>query len=1549
MSDTRVEVKLDADILGFVANMKRAERAVKSFNRLESRMVAARGMDAYLDKMNKKNISVKKSFDSLDQGTKMFGTALTKFLGLAIKGTLIQMAAMGVAMVALHGAFVIGNGLAKAYAGAMKLLAGGAAGMVVALSTAAAAMREQQAAMFAFSGRGASQFGSGTNQARVAMRGLATDADLAGLGMKNISKAYGAMAKSMSSTQILGSKNMIKALFDFGAAGQDPAQAAEKIGVVIEALQNSKKSFSEVQTAAKALGPQMEKAMTKLGITSKKKFQEALLSGELAKEGGVFGQFAAVNNTLIGRIKTFFNLIKEEFADFGQQFLEPAKVAMEKVMRIIKRDLMRMGGEIDAFGGARFFDSIVNAIDKVSNFFVNLMRKYLPESGSALNNIGGFFDRMARGWQNMVNHLRPFIDGAKVLEQIFSPIWESIKNNGITNFKLFNDELIKNSDDFKEFGERIAGVLDSIFETGRAFRTTIMESMPFINDVLSGVKQILDMLNGISAGFGSVFGPTGGLMAFSMISRQMKGTAGGLLGKVSGTMTLNPQTVVINAPGAAPMTFTPGGTPNRYGGVGTAPAGVGVAPPVAGAPRGVSSGGMIQTQYGLLPAPAGYTGPAIPAPIAAGNGRSRRFNIGLKTGREMYQVPGGQYYSTVTGRALGQRGTIGTTFREMRATRGGVALLGSKEMGISGAANSLGAKMGVGMGLAALSQVAPSEMQGALALGGTIGMFNPLAGLAAAGLGGAMSARSAGSGLLAGGAGGAAVGAMIAGPAGAAVGAAMGALGGAIFGASNKMVQELKAARKAAQGAVDSLQLVALQGVGARLQANVQAVSEGRSTIGSRASILGLTSEGRRVSRGFRKSIGGLLDRYQAPTQAKLDQLSGFDRTYGTGNAEYGKAVEMAQLNYGNTSTNQIVPGYANSYVEQMAKMEKARNENGFFSKAMAKSRYAETKYVSQETSGRKALMSRAGQTELGRLKGLGLKEKDIFGEGGEIKVTPEAIQGRLDKLVAQPLNKIYKDMFEKGMITAQQLADAQKQPLQMAKTFQNQMRATAKANRALETQSSARMQRLGEITGKTNAQLEAMAYEMGVNLYDPMITFTDLVDKLGLTLVKTAAQMRQANTDVFVEAGNVFKDIIKQNEAVEIIDEQSEAMRVALSGGTADEGGIIEFLDGIQSSLLQINQGDPLAAFNEFMSQIGTAGSMGTAFGPGGVFGNLTKEQKAAFFTSGTSDAIAKYRETALAGFRGTTADQINAMLAAEGKFVDSNVIKSALAKMTPEQQMAIMSGVQNTSVSEGPGGTKTYSFGGLGGVSGKAGTMSENIMSVLGLDKGITLQDIIKPSEEAMSAVAANFATWTPEVQKAMTDLAEKTGNLFTSINEKPEWMKADALRKVFIEAGIIKDTMTPRGSLVGDTTTSRLSQTMARHASIDGMLTGNRTITSSYRTYGLGSINSDHVTGRAIDLVGANLGQYKVMTEKAGGFAEFHGRGGTRHLHVVPGPGFIGDTSVPMAKSAPIVSAPFSNGSSVSNYNFYITGANASPEDIANRVMAKIQDQARAEMER
>jgi hypothetical protein len=319
----RAEGTVNIEVKGALQGALEVRTLSKALDKLDNSgkklSSGAKTIQTYTQNLTTAGVKTRKVFDSMDKGIKMMGIGLTKGLMLALKATVLQFGVFSLALMGVHALFIAGKYLHKAYSWGMTAMAGAAASAAVALGTAAAAIREQQAAMFAFTKGGAGEFISGTNQARNAMRTLQADSQLAGLGVAALNKAYASMAKSMKSSQIAQSGAMLKNLMDFGAAGQDPAAAADKVGALIEALNNSKTSMASVKQAAKALGPQMEQALKKAKVTSKKQMKELIMSGELAKAGGVAGQFEAVNSTLIGQAKSFFTQIKGEFADFGQQ------------------------------------------------------------------------------------------------------------------------------------------------------------------------------------------------------------------------------------------------------------------------------------------------------------------------------------------------------------------------------------------------------------------------------------------------------------------------------------------------------------------------------------------------------------------------------------------------------------------------------------------------------------------------------------------------------------------------------------------------------------------------------------------------------------------------------------------------------------------------------------------------------------------------------------------------------------------------------------------------------------------------------------------------------------------------------------------------------------------------------------------------------------------------------------------------------------------------------------------------------------------------------
>ena len=202
----------------------------------------------------------KKSFDSFDRMIKTTGTMMTKFLSLSAKAVALDFAVMGASMIAVHAIFAAGQMIMRGYKNMMSLTAGAMAGFVIAVGTVSAALREQQAAMYAFSAKGvATEFGSGLNQARMQMRALTMDADLASVGVENLAAVYGEISKNSRFTS--ASKETLKGLMDFASAGMDMKEGTKAAASLIATLQDTKKSYSEVVSAGKKFSPQMKKAL----------------------------------------------------------------------------------------------------------------------------------------------------------------------------------------------------------------------------------------------------------------------------------------------------------------------------------------------------------------------------------------------------------------------------------------------------------------------------------------------------------------------------------------------------------------------------------------------------------------------------------------------------------------------------------------------------------------------------------------------------------------------------------------------------------------------------------------------------------------------------------------------------------------------------------------------------------------------------------------------------------------------------------------------------------------------------------------------------------------------------------------------------------------------------------------------------------------------------------------------------------------------------------------------------------------------------------------
>lgn len=1700
-------------------------------------------------------VKTRKVFDSVDKSMKMLGTGMSKFLGLALKSTILQFGLLSVALMGVHALFIAGKYLHKAYAWGMTAMAGAAASAAVVLGTAAAAIREQQAAMYAFTKGGAGEFVSGTNQVRNAMRTLQADSQLASLGVEAINKAYAAMAKSMKSSQIAQSGAMLKKLMDFGAAGQDPAAAADKVGALIEALNNSKTSMAGVKQAAKALGPQMEQALKKAKVTSKKQMKELIMSGELAKAGGVAGQFEAVNSTLISQAKAFFTQIKGEFADFGQQFLEPAKEAMQKIFRIIKTDLLRVNGALSEFGNSKFFDGLVTTFEKISNFFVNLLRKWLPETDGFFQNMGGAWEKFARWFRISKEQLRPFVEGARAVEGIFKPILSALKSGFLDAFKDFNRGAISNKETFAEIGQSLGSLITELFKLQAVFSKAFSDALPFLNDVIRGITQVVTMMTSL---FSKLSGMMGGPMAYlgmMIMFRQMKGNTGGFLGKERApvnTMTVTATNVNVNGrpvggpggggPGGGgpggpggpgrppggpiptgPRALGPGGQPlgaigrgplaigpgssdgrnlpmpynqgsamydnqgrplrggvralfdSRRGGAhsglrnitygtsnnpfaklvgrgrngrftklipgsgvagatgrvyeqiptnspvqpsyigapgvgggalartagasdaaiqqvsgasgkkaerilaaqkryqyflsnpqGGTPAeieqtrrflersGAPLAPP--GAPTGGGSGGRFSS--GATPPPGGGGGGGMPGPGGPGNAppgaggpgtqgaysrrgfwgrisdasrRQAQGNTGLGqdlfrtkiTGRQFARAEIDPTTGEYTGRVMnlsrkidpitgnrittGQGATYdpqtgfvstkgqsfrnkmkysGMTTRSMRNSALGSSILGNAEKGIGGINNSMGAKMGVGMGMGLASQYMPEEAQGAMAMGAMVGQFNPLAGLAV-GLGGAaLTSKTAGGGALTGAGAGAAIGTMIAPGIGTAVGAALGAITGAIAGFAGGMRQRAKES-KAAMGAF-------LDGISTRQFQNAQ----------------------------------------ESIVRQETDAAAGKDLSGRKGALE-GVAGDIAGA-YGRLDEKLKEGGFRGKYTAETSTQAKRGAIGGGLAGAGAGAAYGAA--LGSFLPGAGTLAGAGIGALIGGIAGSGIGGA-VGGAWGAITGSTRRKQQNKDFDLLKEINN---DPAFKGIISDAEMKSINKDKGAGLSKIGKELPDRLAAASEISDQQSKRMELLKKMSGKSGAELEVLAKKMGVNLYDAAAKTSDIVEKLGMTMVKTSEEMKNANIDTSVnEINNAFDDLITRVNAPKVYSERGRQVADVIRGG-GDTGSVLEALKGFQESSLGMGT-SPIDSFYGQMEQIGTLANPGKLFQEGGAWDDIDPSK---FFTPEVTTALTAQAAETEKGFISNSTTQISSMMAKSGMYANENQMSTMIGSMSAPNKERFLRDVESGTfnitdpfANKSDAEAKKLYESKIDPTTGKKFASKEAYMSAE-VNAKFASYGVVNPQldfasiDKDTNAVADKMSTASDTFSTAVDTFNSNMANYFTDSAGKPEWWSKAAMEE------IMGDTSTPRGGIVGDTTSSRLSQTMSRHNAINNGIPGKRTITSGYRTVGLGSLNSDHVTGRALDIVGQNLGSYAVATRNAGGFAEFHGSGDTRHLHAVPGPGAIGDTLMPRSNQQGVATST-SVKSGGSTFTFHINGGNNNPQEIANMVMAKIQN--------
>ena len=507
----------------------------------------------------------------------------------------------------------------------------------------------------------------------------------------------------------------------------------------------------------------------------------------------------------------------------------------------------------------------------------------------------------------------------------------------------------------------------------------------------------------------------------------------------------------------------------------------------------------------------------------------------------------------------------------------------------------------------------------------------------------------------------------------------------------------------------------------------------------------------------------------------------------------------------------------------------------------------------------------------------------DFNATGGKNEAESKANRGKRQEMMKGYLDSGVIDKTTYDLMTSSHADDDARK--QMMKTSDDMNKALTPAFDQFDNIMSS----LKLSTGMTSEEIVTLATKMNVNLYDPTIKLEDAVVKLGAGMIKTADQFNQALRDVGVKSLSVFDKFNKKKEMQDAVQSAGNKLR----GGDTSMQAFQDYYTKAMDFQNFENPDDPLGNFLSRKKEFANGDIYKKGGALYGVKRNAEFDNLAGQALTQEQTDLAKTMTTQLgskltgAGVNFEDAEGASAMMQDKISKLLTNAgsgDKTAIAELTSLQ--STLSGSGNIFTKDNNNNAKILSNL-LGGTAEGANT--KNLGSSfggfkLGADK--TGAEANKQLTETQSTIRDGFL--------------EAINSGLMSATSQPEWWNntpswwAEGL-KIEDNKIVPADTSSPRAGAIGDTSVSKtLGRTMGRHNYFNGLVSGKRNVTSSWRNYGLGSPSSDHVTGNAYDLTGQNLGMYASLINTSGGFAEFHGSAGSRHLHVVPPPSPMGDTS-------------------------------------------------------
>ena len=496
----RVGIEIDVDSGNIAARIKAIEKQLKAMEKTVARMdKKGTGVNDTFKKLDNRLGKVGNTVRRMFDGFKKLFTMFSKFSFIAMAA---ELAIFTAGLLAIKLAMMTGRGAASLYNIALKGLSVTAAAVGVALSTAAAAMRQfSEAQLSPFLGGGAK------GNALVARTGRGLGASTAGLlGAEGTAQLMAATMRGGFSEQQgirLAQAAALQTNFDPKAAAQ-----------LINAFSTANKTGNLAPAIQAIQGTVGFREGTAISASNTAGLMNLFTSGALTNPA--FAQQGAnLGGTLIGTAKTSFVGIKDMFADAGVDMLEPMRKSFLQIANILRENFLALQTIIQRFGADSMGPTMVTIFDRMMKFITNNIIDHLENIKEMGENFVGFFRAIRNFFVGMGDFLGQFEPAANVIIDMFKAA-SNANRSGL--FRGFSDSLVANADQVKKFGAgmgRLFGGIFTFFERGNnAFfnnldrMTKIFDAMvdslfpailEFFNGAMPIFKKLPDIIEGLSS------------------------------------------------------------------------------------------------------------------------------------------------------------------------------------------------------------------------------------------------------------------------------------------------------------------------------------------------------------------------------------------------------------------------------------------------------------------------------------------------------------------------------------------------------------------------------------------------------------------------------------------------------------------------------------------------------------------------------------------------------------------------------------------------------------------------------------------------------------------------------------------------------------------------------------------------------------------------------------------------------------------------------------------------------------------------------------------